>query len=88
MASGPPSIFVLETLILYEIQRGVRKEEQEGGKREKETEREREREREKLVITNNNYLATVCMCKYMYSTDLVLLQRLVSLLRQNMHFLH
>ena len=62
------------------------KENRRGGKREKEM--EREREREKLVITNNNYLATVCMCKYMYSTDLVLLQRLVSLLRQNMHSLH
>ena len=61
-----------------------------GGERERngKREREREREREKLVITNNNYMATVCMCKYIYSTDLVLLQRLVSLLRQNMHFLH
>ena len=86
MASGPPFIFVLETLILYETLRGVRKGEKEGGERERNS--ERERERVKLVITNNYYLATVCMCKYMYSTDLVLLQRLVSLLRQNMHSLH
>ena len=60
--------------------------EKRKGEREKET--ARERERVKLVITNNYYLATVCMCKYMYSTDLVLLQRLVSLLRQSMHSLH
>ena len=41
----------------------------------------KERERVKL-ITNNNYLATVCAYMYIldYETDLILLQRLVFLL--------
>ena len=44
------------------------------------------RERVKLV-TNNNYLATLCTCMYMlqYKTDLILLQRLVFLLIEAKH---